>query len=75
MPARFIGIVVVSILIDKHGNVLRSTLISGPPMLRKPVLDAVKKYKYKPYLLNNNAVEVVSTVSVEVDSRRDCHFE
>jgi len=44
-------------------------------MLRKPVLDAVKKYKYKPYLLNNNAVEVVSTVSVEVDSRRDCHFE
>jgi protein TonB len=75
MPARFIGTVVVTILIDTHGNVVRSTLISGPPMLRNAVLDAVRNYKYKPYLLNDTAVEVVSTVSVAVDSYRDCHIE
>jgi periplasmic protein TonB len=75
MPAHFAGTVVVSILIDTHGNVLRSTLISGPPMLRKPVLEAVRKYKYKPYLLNSTPVEVVSTVSVAVDSYRDCRYE
>jgi len=41
-------------------------------MLRKPVLAAVQKYKYKPYLINDTAVEVDSTVSVAVDTYRDC---
>ena len=75
MPARFSGTVVVKVLIDTHGNVLQPRIISGPAMLRKTVLDSVRKYKYKPYLLNNTAVEMLSTVSVAVDSYRDCHFE
>ena len=72
MPAHVMGTVVVAILIDTHGNVVHTKLISGPFMLRKPVLDAVRNYKYKPYLITDIAVEVDSTVSVAVDTNRDC---
>jgi protein TonB len=65
--SRVIGTVVVAIEIDKNGNVLHPTFVSGPAMLRTSVLDAVEKhYKYKPYLLNGKAVDVETTVSVFV---------
>jgi protein TonB len=64
---RVIGTVVVAIEIDKNGNVLHPTVVSGPAMLQTSVLDAVQKYyKYKPYLLNGKAVDVETTVSVFV---------
>jgi hypothetical protein len=65
--ARVIGTVVVAFEIDKNGNILDPTVVSGPSLLRRPVLDAVQKfYKYKPYLLNGKAVDVETTVSVFV---------
>ena len=75
MAAHVIGTVVVDFDIDKNGNVLHPTAISGPAMLRKSVLDAVRKYKYKPYLLKGKAVEVETTVSVQIDTVRDCHVK
>ncbi|MGA3047720.1 MAG: energy transducer TonB [Terracidiphilus sp.] len=72
MPSRVTGTVVLAILIDTNGNVVHPTIVSGPAMLRKPVLDAIRKYKYKPYLLNDKAVDAETTVSVTVDSYRDC---
>jgi protein TonB len=54
----------VVIEIDKNGNVLHPKVISGPELLRKPVLDAVRKYKYKPYLVKGKAVKVETTVYV-----------
>jgi len=74
MAAHVIGTVVVAFGIDKNGNVLRPTVFSGPAMLQKPVLDAVRKYKYKPYLLNGQAVVVGTSVSVQIDTVRDCHM-
>jgi outer membrane biosynthesis protein TonB len=56
----------VAIEIDKNGDVLHPTVISGPAALQQLVLDAVQKYKYKPYLQNSKAVEVRTTVSVFV---------
>jgi protein TonB len=72
MAARVIGTVVVAYVIDKNGDVLHTKVVSGPRMLQKAVLDAVRKYKYKPYLLNGKAVEVETTVSVTIDSLRGC---
>jgi protein TonB len=74
MAARVMATVIVAFEIDINGNVLHPNVVSGPAMLRKPVLDAVRKYKYKPYLLNGKAVEVETTVSVTMDSYLDCHF-
>jgi protein TonB len=50
-------------------------VISGPLMLQKRVLDSVRKYEYKPYLLNGEAVNVETTVWVTLDSNLDCHFD
>jgi hypothetical protein len=70
--SRVIGTVVVAIEIDKNGNVIHPSIVSGPAPLRKSVLDAVENhYKYKPYLLNGRAVNVETTVSVFVG--RECH--
>jgi protein TonB len=74
MPAHVIGTVGVAIEIDQNGDVHRSKVISGPALLQKRVLDAVRKYKYKPYLLNGKAVSVETTVWVTLDSNLDCHF-
>jgi protein TonB len=65
MEAR--GTVVMMIAIDKNGNVLYPKVISGPALLSNPVLDAVRKYKYKPYLINGKAVVVETTVSVTMN--------
>jgi outer membrane biosynthesis protein TonB len=74
MPPRIKATVVIGIEIDKNGNVLHPKVVSGPAMLSKPVLDSVRKYKYKPYLLNGKAVDVETTVWVTMDSYLDCHF-
>jgi TonB family protein len=56
--ARVHGNVVLNILIDKRGNVVRARLVSGHPMLVQSAIDAVKRWKYKPYLLNGLPVKV-----------------
>lgn len=72
MPARVTGTVVLGILIGKSGDVQVKNVISGPAMLRQPVVDAIRKYKYKPYLLEGKVAEVETTVSVTMDSYLDC---
>jgi protein TonB len=75
MAARIKATVIVAFVIDKNGYVLRPKVVSGPEMLKKPVLNAVRKYRYKPYLLNGKEVDVETTVSVTMDSYLDCHYE
>ena len=59
------GIVVLQSLIDTNGNVKESKIIKGDPSLTSAALDAVKQWKYKPYLLNGQPVEVDTLVSVD----------
>jgi TonB family protein len=58
------GVVVVQATIGKDGRIYNPHAISGPPMLRDAAVDAVKRWVYKPYLLNGEAVEVLTTVNV-----------
>jgi hypothetical protein len=64
------GTVVIAITIDKDGHVTHTQTLSGPMMLRPLALTTVRKYVYKPYLLNGTPVEVETTVSI----RMDCIF-
>jgi protein TonB len=50
--------------VDKEGNVSNIQLISGHPLLAPAAIDAVKQWKYKPYLLNGEPVEVETQVRV-----------
>jgi protein TonB len=62
--ARVDGTVVLHATISKAGTISNVSVISGPAMLRQAAMDAVKTWRYKPYLLNNEPVEVETTVNV-----------
>ncbi len=59
------GEVVLHATIDKDGNVTDISVISGPPLLLKAAIDAVKKWKYKPALRGSQPIEITMTISVE----------
>jgi periplasmic protein TonB len=62
--ARISGTVVLHAVISKDGSIENLTLVSGHPMLAPAAIDAVKQWKYKPYLLNGEPVEVDTEVLV-----------
>ena len=62
--ARIQGTVVLQAQISKNGDIENLQLISGHPMLAPAAIEAVKQWKYKPYLLNGEPVEVETTVQV-----------
>ncbi len=62
--AHISGTVLLHCLIGKDGSVETLEYVSGPPLLMKAALDAVRQWKYKPMLLNGEPVRVDTTVSV-----------
>jgi protein TonB len=63
--AHISGTVVLHAIIAKDGTIQELEFVSGPPMLVKPAMDAVKQWRYKPYLLNGDPVEVETTINVD----------
>ncbi len=62
--ARIQGQVVLNAIISKTGVVENLELVSGHPMLVPAALDAVKQWRYRPFLLNGEPVEVETTITV-----------
>jgi periplasmic protein TonB len=62
--ARVQGDVVLSAVIDTNGHITNLQLVSGHPMLVPAAIAAVKQWRYKPYLLNGQPVEVETTITV-----------
>jgi len=62
--ARISGSVVLAATISKNGNIENLRLISGHPMLVPAAMDAVKQWRYKPYMLNGEPVEVETSITV-----------
>jgi TonB family protein len=58
------GVVLLKVIIGREGNIDSTELISGHPLLAPAALDAVKRWKYKPFLLNGTPVEVESQIQV-----------
>jgi len=50
--------------IDKAGNTTRVQLLTGDQMLARAAVDAVKQWKYRPYLLNGSPVEIETQITV-----------
>lgn len=61
---RIQGVVLLKAIIDIEGNVANIELISGHPLLAPAAIDAVKQWKYKPFLLNQAPVEVETQIQV-----------
>jgi TonB family protein len=62
--AKIQGTVVLSVVIGDDGNVQNIQVVSGPDELQQSSIDAVRQWRYKPYLLNGNPVEVKTTVNI-----------
>jgi len=62
--ARIQGNVVLTAEISKDGSIENLRLVSGHPMLAPDAIEAVKQWKYKPYFLNGEPVEVETQVTV-----------
>lgn len=62
--ARVQGQVVLQAEISKDGSIENLRVLSGHPLLTQAALDAVKQWKYRPYILNGEPVPVETTVTV-----------
>jgi periplasmic protein TonB len=62
--ARIQGQVVLQAQISKQGTIENLQLISGHPMLAPAAIEAVKQWRYKPYFLNGEPVEVETQITV-----------
>ncbi len=65
------GVVVVDAILDEKGNVEDMKIVSGPVLLYKAALDALRKWKYEPSYLNDQpvAVELLVTITFNLNER------
>jgi protein TonB len=63
--ARVQGPVVLSAIIGKDGSIQNLHVIStASPLLNQAAMDAVKEWRYRPYILNGEPVEVDTQITV-----------
>jgi peptidyl-prolyl cis-trans isomerase A (cyclophilin A) len=58
------GTVVLGAIIGTDGTVKELHVVSGPEQLQQAALDAVRQWRYRPYLLNGEPVEVRTTINI-----------
>ncbi len=68
--SRVQGDVVMQALISKDGTVKRVHVTEGDSRLRIAAEEAVYKWRYRPYVLNGQPVEVATTVTVNFNLNR-----
>jgi protein TonB len=64
IAARVEGTVIIAATISKSGTIENLRVVGGPAMLQQAALNAVQTWRYRPYLLNGEPVEVETTVNV-----------
>lgn len=62
--ARIQGAVVLRAVISKTGTIEHLTAMSGHPMLVGSALNAVRQWRYRPYLLNDEPIEIETEITV-----------
>jgi len=59
------GDVLLQATIDTQGNLTNLKAVQGDPVLVEAAMDAVKKWKYRPYILNGEPVDVDTTIKIQ----------
>ncbi len=62
--ARIQGAVVVRAIISRSGAIENLQVLAGHPLLVKAAIDAVSQWRYRPYILNDEPVEVETQITV-----------
>lgn len=63
------GMVVLSAMISESGDVEELCVVQGPVLLQQTAYDAVKTWKYKPFSLDGQSVEVKTQINVDFTLR------
>jgi TonB family protein len=63
--AKIQGVVELDVLIGSDGNVVDVRAISGPDELTSAAVDAVKWWRFQPYLVKGQAAQVKTTLAVD----------
>ena len=67
--ARIQGSVILKALISKEGSIKDLKVISGPRELVDAAIGAVQQWRYRPYVINGEPVEVETIVTVNFQLR------
>jgi periplasmic protein TonB len=59
------GLVRLHVILTTSGEIQSLDVIDGDPLLAQAALDGVRRWKFKPYLLNSEPAEVDSQITVE----------
>jgi periplasmic protein TonB len=62
--AHITGTVVLKATIKTQGTIVGIQVLSGPKLLAPAAVDAVKTWKYRPYMLDDQPVSVETNVTV-----------
>ena len=62
--ARIQGTVILEAIISEQGSVENLRVIKGHPLLIQSALEAVRRWRYKPTVLNGVPVEVITRITV-----------
>ena len=62
--AKVQGTVILHAIISKQGTIEKVVVVSGPPLLIQAAVDAVSSWRYRPYMMNGEPVEVDTTINV-----------
>ena len=64
LSMRMQGSVQLEATINKEGTISNLKVVSGDPVLARAATDAVRQWRYKPYYLNGEPVEIETQVTV-----------
>ena len=58
------GAVLIKAVISTEGKIEQARVMSGSPLLSGAALEAIRQWRYRPYLLNDKPVEVETEITV-----------
>lgn len=61
------GQVTVRAVVGPRGNIIDAEVVSGPPMLREAALDAVARWRYRPYEQDGKPVPIATTAILDFE--------
>jgi TonB family protein len=64
-PGRLQGVVVLDVVVGPDGSVVQMRALNGPEVLSRAAMEALRWWKFQPYRVNGQPVDVETTVAVE----------
>jgi periplasmic protein TonB len=62
------GPVELSVLVDVGGDIVVLKVVNGDELLAQAAVDAVRQWRFKPYVLNGEPIEMETTVTIHFHS-------